>query len=415
MSPDAQTGSAADGRLRVVVPLFGGFFFLGITTVMLGVLLPGIAAQHHLTDSQSGILLTTQFTASACGALFVRRRFAHTLVRGYLVMAAGAAMLAGASPLEALAAIALFSLGLGMALTSSSLLVGRIFYRSRGAAMSILNFSWSLGATVCPLILVGLNARFSLRELCVSLAFLSAALGLALFPAASAPGSTPAPTAAGAAGERNWMPIVLFSALGFLYVGTEATLGGWMTTYAARTLHWSVAGNNVAAACFWAAILVGRGITPLVLKFASEVRVHRCAIAGALAGICILLAGHGPVTLLAGACCTGLMLGPIFPLTISLFIDRAGDSGNVGWVFAIAGFGAAAFPWAAGAVSTAAHSLRIGLLATAVSTVGMLLLAVRLSPSRRRSIGGCVVIALIPRTFFCSTAHFLVRSKRMRH
>lgn len=386
MSPDTQAGSAAEGRLRVVVPLFGGFLFLGIATVMLGVLLPGIASQYHLSDSQSGILLTTQFTASACGALFVRRRFAHTLVGGYLLMAAGAAVLAGASPMEAFAAIALFSLGLGMAMTSSSLLVGRIFCRSRGSAMSILNFSWSLGATLCPLILVRLGARFSLRELCVSLAFLSAALGLALFPAVSASGGPPAPTAAVAAAERNRMPILLFSALAFLYVGTESTLGGWMTTYAARTLHWSVAGNNVVAACFWAAILVGRGITPLVLKFASELRVHRCAIAGALAGILLLLEGHGPVTLVTGACCTGLMLGPIFPLTVSLFIDRAGDSGNVGWVFAIAGFGAAVFPWAAGVASSAAHSLRIGLLATAVSTAGMLLLALRLSPSRRRQL-----------------------------
>ena len=164
-----------------------------------------------------------------------------------------------------------------------------------------------------------------------------------------------------------------------------------MTTYAARTLHWSVAGNNVAAACFWAAILVGRGITPLILKFAGEMRVHRWAIAGALAGTFLLLEAHGPLTLLTGVCCTGLMLGPIFPLTISLFIDRAGDSGNVGWVFAIAGFGAAAFPWAAGAISSAAHSLRIGLLVTLVGAAGMLLLALQLSPSRRRQMAAAPI------------------------
>jgi fucose permease len=391
MSPETQAGSAADGRLRVVVPLYGGFFFLGIATVMLGVLLPGIAGQHHLSDSQSGILLTTQFTASACGALFVRRRFAHTLVRGYLLMAAGAAVLAEASPMEGLAAIGLFSVGLGMAMTSSSLLVGRMFCRSRGSAMSMLNFSWSIGATLCPLILARLGGRFSLRELCVWLAVLSAGLGLALFPAVSVSDSPGTPAAAGAAAERSWIPILLFSALAFLYVGTESTLGGWMTTYAARTLHWTLAGNNVAAACFWAAILVGRGITPLILKFADEMCVHRCAIAGAVAGIVLLLEAHGPLTLLTGASCTGLMLGPIFPLTISLFIDRAGDSSNVGWVFAIAGFGAAALPWAAGAISSAAHSLRIGLLVTLVAAAGMLLLALQLSTSRRGQIAAATI------------------------
>lgn len=392
MPPEIQAGRVTEARLRVVAPLYGGFFVLGIATVMLGVLLPGIAAQHHLSDSQSGILLTTQFTASACGALFVRRRFAHTLVRGYLLMAAGAAVLSGASPGEALAAIALFSVGLGMAMTSSSLLVGRILPESRGAAMSMLNFSWSLGATVCPLILVRLNARMSLREICVWLAILSTALGLTLIPAVAASGR---PAAAGIPGtasdRRSWIPIVLFSALGFLYVGTESTLGGWMTTYAARTLHWTAAGNNLAAACFWAALLVGRGITPLVLKAVSEMRLYRCAIAGTLAGILLLLEAHGPLALLTGACCTGLMLGPIFPLTVSLLIDRAADSSNGGWVFAIAGFGSAAFPWAAGAVSSAASSLRIGLLVTVASAAGMLLLALQLSPLRRGRLAAAAV------------------------
>jgi fucose permease len=254
-----------------------------------------------------------------------------------------------------------------------------------------LNFSWSIGATLCPLILVRLGSRFSLRELCVSLAVLSAALGLALVPAVSASDRPPAPAAAAPAGEQSWIPILLFSILAFLYVGTESTLGGWMTTYAARTLHWSAAGNNLVAACFWGAILVGRGITPLILKFASEILLHRCAIAGAFAGILLLLGAHGQLTLLTGACCTGLMLGPIFPLTVSLFIDRAGDSANVGWVFAIAGFGAGAFPWVAGAVSSAAHSLRIGLLVTLVGAAGMLLLALQLSPPRHRQLAAAPV------------------------
>ena len=121
MLPEHPSGNAAIQPRRVVVPLYTGFLFLGVATVMLGVLLPGIAAQHHLSDSQSGILLTTQFTASACGALFVRRRFARTLLRGYLLMTAGAALLAIAKPPVAPAAIAVFSLGLGMAMTSSSL------------------------------------------------------------------------------------------------------------------------------------------------------------------------------------------------------------------------------------------------------------------------------------------------------
>lgn len=383
MLPDHPSGDAAIHPSRVVVPLFVGFLFLGVATVMLGVLLPGIATQHHLSDSQSGILLTTQFTASACGALFVRRRFARTMLRGYLLMAAGAALLAIAQPPVALAAIAVFSLGLGMAMTSSSLLVGQIFSRSRGSAMSILNFCWSIGATLCPIVLARLAGRLSLTGLCFSLALLSVGFCLALVPALSI--SCPAPSHPQRADRASsWMPILIFAALAFLYVGAESTLGGWMTTYAARTLRWNTGADNLSVACFWGAILVGRGVTPLVLRFVNESRLHRIAIVGASLSILILLGAHSPLTLIAGACCTGLMLGPVFPLTVSLFIERAGDSTNVGWVFAIAGFGGAAFPWAAGLLSSMTHSLRVGLLVTLAAALGMLLLAIEASSLRRR-------------------------------
>lgn len=390
MLPDDHARPAAEHPVRMVFPLYFAFLFTGIATVLLGVVLPRIAVQHQLSDSQSGILLTTQFAASACGALFVRRHFARTLLRGYLLMAAGAACLALAPAPEAIAAIAIFALGLGMAMTSSSLLVGQIFCDSRGSAMSILNFCWSIGATLCPIILARLPGRFSLVDLCFSLAVLSAAFCLLLLPTLSISTSA-ASVPATVVNPSSWMPILLFAALGFLYVGAEATLGGWMTTYAARILRWNVGGSSVSAACFWGAILVGRGVTPLFLRFLSEQRLHRLAIVGSLVGILILLDAHRPFTLLAGACCAGLMMGPIFPLTVSLFIGRVGKSANMGWVFALAGFGGAAFPWAAGVLSSTAHSLRVGLLVTLIAAAGMLFLTLQISPFRRRQLAASPV------------------------
>ncbi len=390
MLSDERAGSAAERPVRVVFPLYFAFLFTGIATVLLGVMLPRIAAQHQLSDSQSGALLTTQFAASACGALFVRRHFARTLLRGYLLMAAGAACIALAPAPEAIVPIAIFALGLGMAMTSSSLLVGQIFCDSRGSAMSILNFCWSIGATLCPIILARLPQQFSLTDLCFSLAGLSAAFFLLLLPALSISAAATADPVTGST-RGSWTPIVLFAAVAFLYVGAEATLGGWMTTYAARILRWNGGDRNLSAACFWGAILVGRGVTPLFLKVLSERRLHRIAIAGALVGIVILLDAHSPLTLLAGACCAGLMLGPVFPLTISLFIGSVERSANMGWVFAIAGFGGAAFPWAAGVLSSSTHSLRMGLLVTLIAAAGMLLITLQMSPMGRRRLAAAPV------------------------
>jgi MFS family permease len=115
-----------------LLPLYVGFFYTGATTVMLGAMLPRIAGLHHLKDSQSGALLLSQFAASACGALLVRRQFGNTLRRGYLLMAGGALALMLIPPAWAAVALVLFGLGLGMAMTSTSMLVTQLFPDARG-------------------------------------------------------------------------------------------------------------------------------------------------------------------------------------------------------------------------------------------------------------------------------------------
>jgi fucose permease len=92
----------------------------------------------------------------------------------------------------------------------------------------------------------------------------------------------------------------------------------------------------------------------------------------------LLVAAHTAWFLLFGAALTGLSLAPIFPLTLSLFMAKAGQPRNSGWVFAVAGFGGAILSWLTGIVSTSAGSLRIGLLVPAAAAVLLLLLAFQL-------------------------------------
>lgn len=354
--------------------LYAGFLFTGALTVLLGLLLPRIAMIHHLTDSESGALLLIQFAASACGALLVRRHFERTLMRGYLVIAIGAGLLMLGPVTWAPLAIGVGGLGLGMAMTSTSMLVGRIFPESRGSALSLLNLCWSIGAFVCPVLVARLPGQFSLDVLCAPVTALGAAFSVAvrlkrlpLFAAEPPPASTSIRSRGGT--------IALFAAIGFLYVGTEAGLGGWMSTYASRVIAWNFTRSNLAAACFWGALLLGRAMVPLVLRIVSEVRLYLGLIAGASIGIVLLVEAHSPAVLLAGACCAGLALAPIFPLTISLFLAQADETRNAGWVFAIAGFGGAVLPWMTGVVSAGTHSLRMGLMVALAADLAMLLLA----------------------------------------
>jgi FHS family glucose/mannose:H+ symporter-like MFS transporter len=260
------------------------------------------------------------------------------------------------------------------------MIAGRRYPQRMGAALAVANFSWSAGSVACPL----LAAQF-LRHATGGAAF--ALVGLLALPFALLPlladrddlnDSTslgPAPT-----GIREATTILYFALLAFLYVGIEASVGNWMSTYATRTIAWTFAGSTLAVAFFWAALLFGRAITPAMLTWLPEHRLYRVSVIGTIAAVSLLLAAHNPLTLLVGAALTGLSLAPVFPLILALFLAEIGGSRNAGWVFAVAGLGGAVLSWLTGIVSSSTGSLRVGLLvpdAAALLMLGMI--------SRRRA------------------------------
>jgi FHS family glucose/mannose:H+ symporter-like MFS transporter len=157
-------------------------------------------------------------------------------------------------------------------------------------------------------------------------------------------------------------------------VGMEASVGNWMSTYATRVTAWNFTGGSVALAVFWAALLLGRATTPVMLHFLTERRLYRACVIATIAGISLLLAAHSPRVLLAGSALTGLALAPLFPLILSLFLGEIGGSRNAGWVFATAGLGGAVLSWLTGTVSSATGSLRVGLMVPGAAALLMMAL-----------------------------------------
>jgi fucose permease len=351
--------------------LYLGFLTTGAMTVLLGTVLPRIAAEFQLTDSQSGLLLMAMFASSSSGALFVRRRFRLTLGVGYLMIPVADIMLTVAPRQLGIAAIAVFGLGLGMAMTSTSMLVGRMYPGRRGAALSFLNFCWSIGSTVCPLLIAKLHGNVTAAELGMTVALLAGPF--VILPLI---GRFEAPAVAQSLHRKldtAISTVVLFAAAGFLYVGMESSVGNWMTTYGLREVSWSFTKSSLATACFWGALLAGRGLAPIVLFRSSDAQLFRLSVFSLVGGVLLLVSAHGPAALLAGAIWTGLSLGPIYPLVLALFMERSGESKHTGWIFTVSGFGGAVLPWLTGVISSATHSLRVGLM---VPVVGACLLVV---------------------------------------
>jgi FHS family glucose/mannose:H+ symporter-like MFS transporter len=389
----ANHSAAQDLRLRLLEPLLHlGFALTGAGTVLLGSILPRLSASWHLRDKDAGLLLLVQFATSASGALLVRRNLWQALACGYGLIGAGAIGIFFLQQ-KSLPAFAVYGLGLGLAMTSTNMLTGRRYPQRMGAALALLNFSWSAGAVACPLLV----AQF-LRLAPSSAAF--AVLGLlafsfALLPLLSARGDMQASTSAGPAptGMREATTILYFAVLAFLYVGIEASIGNWMSTYATRATAWTFSGSTLAVALFWAALLLGRAITPVILVRVSELGLYRASVFVTITGVLLLLAAHRPLTILAGSVLSGLALAPLFPLILALFLEEIGGSRNAGWVFAVAGLGGAVLSWLTGTISSGTGSLRIGLLVPGAAALLMLAMIIW-----RRTSGGAKQQAVLEPT-----------------
>lgn len=164
---------------------------------------------------------------------------------------------------------------------------------------------------------------------------------------------------------------VAFGALFFLYCGTESAIGGWAATYAKRM------GANIgslwelAPMFFWAGLLAGRSLGPLILGKVPErtVLLLGLALAGVSNGALLFLARmSGAAICLIGA---GLGFACVFPLLVSSLVEQYGERarrvGSI--VFALANLGGASIPWLVGFTSSHVGSLRAGLVVPLISCV----------------------------------------------
>src|SRR5229473_2605653 len=133
------------------------FVPIGIVTVLLGPLLPILSARWALNYSQAGSLFSAQFLGATVGVLLSgemvsRWGFRFAITTGLLTMAVGVGTLPFSSHLAGLMCIFCYGSGLGLAIPAINLFVAAHNSARRGAALSRLNFSWSVGAVACAFI-----------------------------------------------------------------------------------------------------------------------------------------------------------------------------------------------------------------------------------------------------------------------
>jgi MFS transporter, FHS family, glucose/mannose:H+ symporter len=347
---------------QLIAWLLVGFSLTGVGTTLFGCILPTLSALWQLDDRHAGLFFAAQFTGSALGALLLRNDFFRSLLHGYVLLIASALSLTFLSgSLEMLFFFA-FGLGLGLTMTATSMLIGSKFLAQRGAALSVLNALWGLGAALTPILASFWIRHWLPTHVYLMLAFLLTVTFLLI-------GKNRA-TFAG--GVRNGTPdsgsfkhlkaVSVFATIGFLYVGTEVSVSGWMMSYVGRLPISNRAWAPIAASSFWVALIFGRTLVPAVVRWVSETQLLISSLTVAFVGTVMLLLSNVPFAIVLSATLAGLTLAPIYPLCLAEVLKRTNDSPESKWIFAISGLGGAVLPWITGELSANAGSLRLGLM-----------------------------------------------------
>lgn len=363
------------------------FVPIGIVTVLLGPLLPILSARWSLNYSQAGSLFTAQFMGATAGALLSgvlvsRWGFRFAVTAGLLALAAGVGALPFGSRLLGIVCICCYGFGIGVTIPAINLFVAAMNPERRSAALSLLNFSWSVGAVACPFIVA---AAAKVDKIPLLLVALAGFLLLLLVGIAAAPSSfaEPAVTAAPGVGtdelpetallRLNRRSLLVVAALFFLYVGAENSFGGWIASYAKSLGTQSTSLAVMTPSFFFAALMLGRWLAPLVLNRIGEIKTAQAGLSVACLGMAGLVLSRTMPLVVTSVSVAGLGLAAIYPITISRlsqeFGQAAARAGSI--MFTLANFGGASLPWLVGYSSHRFHDLRVGLAVPLAATVLM--------------------------------------------
>lgn len=372
-------GTRRDPTLGV---LHVGFALTGVFQAIGGALLPSLAAAFHLSDSRSGALFLCYFAGTSLGALLCVGRYARMMAGGFLLaaLACGGVAVSPAGWLPLL--FVALGIGVGMPMSAVSMFAGAKFGERSAAPLTLLNFTWSAGALLGPLLAARLLVSHSYRAAYLVLG--ACALVLAVVCAALL--REPAAVAQRSRGRMQrvgW--VALFAVLTFLEVGIENTTATWLATFSLRSAESGAALAAATSSLYWAGFLASRGLSSLLLMRARALPVLRVAVLAALIAAALLIALPGVYARDAAMLALGAALGPIFPLLLARFFARAADTADSRWVLAVCGFGGSVLPWMTGAISSHSGSLRMGL---AVAPGALLLMACMLPALKEPELRG---------------------------
>lgn len=373
----------------LIIFLHFAFFLTGISTVLIGQVLPVLSTRLNLVDSQAGQLFIFQFSGSFLGVFIFNHTlkkfgFIKTILCGLIIKAIGILLLNSTSIELCFFGFFLNGIGIGMTLPSINMLIAEYNPLRQTSALNTLNFFWGVGAIISqPFIkLAGTDASIILPTLIVSSLLIFSAV--AIYFTSYEPKKIKSfssdisekPTIKIWNDPIAWM-IAIFN---FLIVGIESGLGGWLTTFSAR---FPDGADHIFAATpiFFLFFVVGRGVAPIITKYLSDNKYLSVSLLILLSGFLIVLFTNTYLLLLIGSSILGFGTSGTFPTNMARFTKFFGETAtrNSTPIFILGSLGGASINWLIGYVSTSTNSLRSGIFVLFACCLSMIFIQIYLS------------------------------------
>jgi len=384
----SETSQAATSAKVLTFAACVSFVPIGIVTVLLGPLLPTLSARWSLDYSQAGALFTVQYLASTVavalsGAVMSRWGYRFPMKVGLLLASAGMTLLLLGTKLLGMTGIAAYGAGLGLAVPPANLLVAEVNPQRRSARLNQLNFCWSAGAVACPFLVA---AAAKSQRIMLLLAVVAGFLFLVTIGIAAMPSSIVEPVVVANRGGKtsqriDWRhpALPVLAAVFFIYIGTENGVGGWVASYAKTLGTMTAAMSLMTPSFFYAALMLGRWLAPLLLRTIDDVRLVQAGLLVACAGMAGLVLSRNLPEVGMSAALAGLGLSVVYPIMISLLSREFGPAGSrvASLMFTVAYIGGGVLPWLVGVSSNQFGTLKAGLAVPLIGGAVMFLLFLR--------------------------------------
>jgi MFS transporter, FHS family, glucose/mannose:H+ symporter len=366
----------------------------GIVFAVLGTVfgLPAMRERLHLTLAQQGNLFLLLYLGIFLASLVIGPLIDHignkiNLTASSVTVAFAMVGFAVAhSMLAASFAAVLLGLGGGGLNICTNTLVSDLYGEERGPMLNLMGIFFGIGALFVPLFAASIEGQLSISQLFLVCAVLATACGAAYavipFPP---PRDGQKLSLSDVIGVTRYDGVLLLGFILFFESGTEASIGGWTSTYA-DSAGYSPRTATVVLAVYWATLMLGRIVAARLLRGMRKSHLVICSAGVSVVGCTILLTAHSLVSFIAGAALIGLSYGPVFPTTLAIAGDRyAQQSGTVfGLLFSIALIGGMLFPWAVGQVAQRL-TVRMGMLVPVLGALGITALSSTLALRERIS------------------------------